>query len=128
MMGIDMMTDAYAELFRSLRDPVLVVDEHNRLVETNPAATELLKIAPSGMGGADIRETLESFPRLADAIEKGVSSEIDVGSYWGVKHFRTEISDITGQNERVIGKVVIMRDITKQKRLEKEISRKTAAP
>ena len=124
----DMIKEAKIALFRILRDPVLVVDENNRLVEMNPAATELLKVTPSSMGSADIRESLKSFPKLAAAIENSASSDIDVGSYWGVKHYRTEISVITGEKNRAIAKVVTMRDITKQKRLEKEIGRKTTAP
>lgn len=124
----DIEASANAELFHFLRDPVLVVDEHNCLVGMNPAATELLKITPSSIGGTDIRESLESFPKLAAAIESSAFLEIDVGSYWGVKHFRTEISSIKGQKDRVIGKVIIMRDITKQTRLEREINRRTKAP
>ena len=58
-MDVDIIAAAQAELFRSLGDPVLVVDENNRLVEINPAATELLKIAPSSMGRTEVRESLD---------------------------------------------------------------------
>jgi len=128
MLRQDIITAAKEKIFSALQDPVLIVDEHNRLVELNPAATELLKITLPRTEATEIGETLKSFSMLARAIVEGASVEIDVGSYWGVKHFMTKISDLSDGNGRVIGKVVIMRDITKQKRLEKEVNSKTPAP
>jgi PAS domain-containing protein len=108
-----------AEIFSSLQDTILIVDENERVAEINRTASELLMLTPSRVVGTKIRDALPLFSVLSTAIEAGTSTEMDIGSYWGVKHFDIKVSDLTDRKGHIFGKLVILSDITTRKNLEK---------
>lgn len=117
----DIMPAAKEEIFSALQDPVLIVDENGSVVELNRAASELLGIQATNVVGLNIGNALPAFSSLTTAIDKGTPTEIDVGSYWGVKHFEVNISGLNDRSKRRIGKLVIMHDITERKSFENEL-------
>jgi diguanylate cyclase (GGDEF)-like protein len=117
----DIMPAAKEEVFSSLIDAVIIVDLKGNLVEINGAASDLLNIKVTNSAGITLEEAIPTFPSLTAAIRNGDSTELSIGSYWGVRHYAVNISNLNDRRKRKIGTIVIMHDITKRKSLENEL-------
>jgi diguanylate cyclase (GGDEF)-like protein/PAS domain S-box-containing protein len=102
-------------------EPVIIIDLRGNLVEVNNAASNLLNIKTDESVGKKLEEAIPAFPTLTSAISGAISTEISMGSYWGVRHYSVDISDLKDRKNRRIGTLVIMHDITKRKALENEL-------
>lgn len=104
-------------LFNNLPNPIFVLDEQSRIINTNPAARELLQTiktehkageAMHGNDGEIIRFLLES-----DATDFVIGSGI---------YFRS-IRPISLGGEQKAGSLIILRDITEAKKAEQSLIR-----
>jgi len=102
-------------------DPVIVLDEGTRLVDANPAATQLLD--DQTPVGAEIDRFL---PGLLDAAENGeeyVPADTGVQTDGGeAEVYDLNDTPIQDQYDREQGSVVVLRDITLQKRRERTLA------
>ncbi|MFW6320570.1 MAG: histidine kinase N-terminal 7TM domain-containing protein [Halohasta sp.] len=106
-------------------DPVFVLDDGSRIVDTNPPARELVD-APDPVG-TSIEELL---PGLLDAADAGREFAPPVGATGsarsdggGVGVYDCNAAPITDQYDRDRGTVVVLRDISVQKQRERTLER-----
>lgn len=99
-------------------DPVMVIDESNRLLVVNPAALQIAGLVTSPLPGRKIDEITDQAELLelirAPIGKKTLSREISLPS--GRIYF-VSVSPVAAEDHSV-GKVIILRDITQYKELD----------
>ncbi len=104
-------------ILASTPDPVLVTDQENRLILTNPAAKQALGVKPGSSEGLPVDDIIAQ-PELRDllqAVDSGnKSAELVMPD--GKVYFATASTIIAGS--RPVGRVCVMRDVTHFKELD----------
>jgi len=111
--------------FESLKEPVLVIDRDNRLVDLNPAALQLLHLPRKSSLGKCFDKL---FPDLAPALAGERTGE-RAGSQalrWqmGDRAFDVRISSLEDGNRTDIGRVIVLHDVSELVRKEAEAALK----
>lgn len=119
---LDLMPVAYDLFFACMENEALVVDQHNRLVDANPAARRLL-----GISEAHIGQPMEKWlNRLADfqclfqddePQTCEISFELNGAQVWR----SVQIAPIHYKNHYRSGKLIILNDITQRKIAEEQL-------
>ncbi len=112
----DIVPAAKEEIFLSLRDPILILDHDDRIMETNPAASDLLAKKESDLVGTKLTATLPSFVNRA-------ATETKVETAHGDMYFEVKINDLKERRGKTIGRLLVMHDITKRKLIEDELKK-----
>lgn len=116
----------------SMTDGMIVLDTAERIVDLNPAAQEIIGKSASEVIGQPIAEAitlLQAQPELVDqyrALET-MRNELAVAREGGERRFDVRVSRLRDTRKRVIGHVVILRDITDRKRAEQQIQAQNEA-
>jgi diguanylate cyclase (GGDEF)-like protein/PAS domain S-box-containing protein len=110
---------AHSTLINSMTDGVVVLDDHDRILDMNPAAAQFLGITPGLVAGRRAQDILSAWRETTQP-------------FWGQSQVQTEIS-VTGDIPRVIdlkvaplldpkkrtrGRMLVFRDITQRKQNE----------
>jgi diguanylate cyclase (GGDEF)-like protein/PAS domain S-box-containing protein len=116
---LDLVPVAHTTLINSMTDGVVVLDDHDRILEMNPAAGEFLGVIPGRVAGHRAKEILYAWRETTQP-------------FLGKSDLRTEIR-VTGDNPRILdlkvtplvdrrkrarGRMLVFRDITLQKQNE----------
>ncbi len=120
---LDVTPIAHGMLFQELPDAVLVIDTQDRVVNLNAAAEKWFGITADSSIGYPIKEILSRFPAIlrrfqegADGVWKDPTS--DPGeSRW----IDARIKPLTNRNQRSVGKILVLRDVTGQRRVEQAL-------
>jgi diguanylate cyclase (GGDEF)-like protein/PAS domain S-box-containing protein len=118
----DLTPIAQQYLTDSMRDGMLVLDPENRVVELNPSAEKFLGLEEDDVlgqplpGGSILRNSLKEFLKHTTSGEM----VIETGEVDDDPTYRVELSLIQ-QEIRVLGKLLILRDISTQRRLERDL-------
>jgi PAS domain S-box-containing protein len=118
---LDLVPAARNHVVDSIGDGVLVLDERGRILDLNPAGARLLGCTPEeaiGRPGADMTAEI---PALCDYLRRRERSrsEIAVGEDGTERCFDVAMSALTSEG-RVSGWVVVLRDMTDYRRVERE--------
>src|SRR5438552_2486366 len=110
-------------IFENLRDSVIVLDAKHRIVDMNPSARKLFGRRTQGAIGQSARVLFENRPELIDlyrdVIDKRDEVSIDQG---GKKYcFDLRISPLRDRRGRLTGRLIVLSDITKRKKVEEEL-------
>ena len=120
---LDIVPIAREAMLEGLRDPVLVLDSQDRVVDFNSAAVELLQATTPQPLGRPAGEVFPDWPSLVEKIDREDFDNREI--VWGQgswrRHYELSISPLADQKGRPLGRLVILRDITKQKLVEKEL-------
>lgn len=121
-MGVfDLMPMAHFLVFNNMRDAVLVTDLRHRLVDSNPAARELLSCLASAKPGNDLSRALCGNPELADVLLKEGSSKtvtLEIGGEH--QQFDVRVFPLF-QNNQKLGMAAILANVTAHVRLVREL-------
>lgn len=115
----DIAPMAREQVFEELIDPVIILDPRNRVVDINQAALDFLEQQPG-----IIRQTTElafkTWPTLIDAIKNPFvqRKEISTTKNGRLYFFEISISHLLGEKRELIGRTILIRDITRLKTLE----------
>lgn len=103
---------------KNMRDGVVIVDDCDRIVEVNDLASFVLDYDP---GNGSEQWIDEAFP---DPIwdERPIDGELSVDKGDGRRVFDVRESPITDQHDRRVGRVIVLRDVTKRKNREQRLS------
>jgi signal transduction histidine kinase len=105
------------EMLTELDDAVFILDENDRIVDTNPAGRGLLEADGTGYLGRPLAST---FPALVDALDADKSPlRLDTGG--SVRHFDVQISSLSRGHGTLSGRLVSLRDVTEQRRREQRL-------
>lgn len=102
-----------------LRDPVIVIDRHNRLADYNVAAGQLLPVLNPDAMGKDMAEVLGGSTDLLERIREGsdVDTEVTLKRDGVDHHYSLEISPVRDGRGRTAGRTVMLHDITERRAL-----------
>jgi PAS domain S-box-containing protein len=120
---LDLVPAARDAVIEYMGDAVVVLDASRRIVDANPAALRLAGLPADAMLGRTVAELL---PKHADLLVQfqgvehaATTISLDRGN--GVEHYDLRISPVRGRRGRVTGRLLVLRDIREQKRVEQEL-------
>jgi signal transduction histidine kinase len=103
------------EVLAELDDSVFIIDGHDRIVDANPAARELLGIDPVG------QYLDEALPELADAIERDDRTRFRLNLDGAVRYYGVRVSSLYRYRGILSGRLVSLRDVTDQHQREQRL-------
>jgi PAS domain S-box-containing protein len=119
----DLVPVAYAAIIEGMNDGVIVLDEQKRIVEINPAAQEFLGLKPARPIGLPLEQAASDFARQLGLSDSSVSLEQEIvldGSH-GRRIYGIHLSTLVDHRERLISRIIVMRDISDRKIVETEL-------
>jgi two-component sensor histidine kinase/PAS domain-containing protein len=107
----------------SMSDSVVVVDAHDRIVDLNPAAQEMIGHTASRVVGQRIEQLWPEWPALVTPLpgEAEAGGEIALGVGAERCFYDVRVSSLTDWRGRLISRVIVLRDITERKRAEEQL-------
>lgn len=115
---LDLVPIARDILVDSTSDGMIVLDLHGRVVDVNPAALELLGLTAEQAIGRPAERALSGWPDLLERLRDTAAEEADaaIGEGEAQRHVNVRISPLTDRRGRLMGRMVVWRDITDRKR------------
>jgi PAS domain S-box-containing protein len=122
---LDLAPVARNTVIESMSDAVMVLDQHNRITDLNPAAQRLLGRPLSDLIGQPAAQVASAWPdqveRFQDVME---AHEEIVLAVDGTSHyFDLRISPLTDQRGTPVGRLVVLRDISERKQAMQALER-----
>ncbi len=115
---LDLSPIARDKLVNSLSDGMIVLDTQNRIIDINQAASEMLAAAPAMLLGKDLVDVEPlSYSLLGQPLEQEIKTETVVGTI-NKRYFDVLISPLREGTKKIIGRLIIFRDITTLKENE----------
>lgn len=120
---LDVVPVARDTIIESMSDGVIVLDAKNRIVDINPAAQDILVCTASEAIGQSARQILAAWPRLVERYHDVAEAhvEIVIGEDSAQQYLDLRISPLHNWRNRLTGRLIVLRDITTQKRIEHQL-------
>ncbi|WP_135806595.1 histidine kinase N-terminal 7TM domain-containing protein [Halorussus marinus] len=118
---LDLMPVARHTLVDEITDPIFVVDLDGRLVDVNPAATDLLDAEEAAIG-RPASEVVPSYGSVADD-GSGSGSDVVVETDDGERYFDSSRTTLTDRAGSAVGSLLIYRDVTDRHIVEERFQR-----
>lgn len=115
---LDLPPIAYTTAMRNSPDGILVLDTDGRIVQTNPSARQLLGLSSSSIG----RSAISVLPNVNTGIEDERTVEVTTAD--GTRFLDLRSQPLHSQTAAV-GRVIVLRDVTAQKRYERSLELRT---
>ncbi|WP_372911498.1 histidine kinase N-terminal 7TM domain-containing protein [Salinigranum sp.] len=104
-----------------LRDGVVVVDDCGRIVEANPRARQIFGVEDDALVGRALADVPDHGPALERIVDDTMArEEFVVDGSDGDRFFEATASRFDGQGAHERGHLVVLRDVTEQRRTEEE--------
>jgi PAS domain S-box-containing protein len=120
---LDLLPVAREAVMESMHDAVIVLDEHDRIVDLNPAAQRLAQRSASGAVGHPCSQVFAAWPALLDHARdrSDAYAEIVLEDAAGLRTFGLRISPLARRNAHlaVAGRLLVVTDITAHKQAER---------
>ena len=108
------------KVVESMRDGVIVLDTQSRIVDMNPAAQKLMRRSLMEVLGQPLEQFLFRWPDLAkrfrDVLE--ARAQIVLGEEVEPRYYDLHISPLYDRQEKLIGRLLLLHDITRYKEME----------
>jgi len=115
---LEILPIAQEEIFNGLNEPVLVLDDKNRILAINPAAAAVLAIDAARSVGLSIDESLDGHSLLAHLPGENGTSEMRIGVDDQERCFEVRVSALYDRKALQLGRTVVLQDITQRKRTD----------
>lgn len=108
---------AYATVFRTIKDSVLILDRNDLVTDVNPAAARALNRPPESLIGQPAKAVLGPWPELLARLQdvEELHTEIRTGPEEQPLHLELSVLALRGAHGRLDGRVITARDITARK-------------
>ena len=119
---LDILPIARHVLIENMSDGVIVIDAHNRLVDINPAAEQLLGLSRKSRIGEPVGNLISTWSNIIESFYdlRETEAVIPIGdpprSYFDLK-----ISPLYNDHQRFLGRLVVWRDITLLKKAQADL-------
>ena len=120
---LDIVPVARSAVLDSMDDAVIVLDEHGRIVDVNPAAERLIASRAAEAIGQPADSVLSAVPALAQWCSKVVEAheEVLLGEGETLRICDAGSSTLRDRRGLVIGRLIVLRDVTERRRAERAI-------
>ncbi len=112
---LDIAPIAKTEIFSGLKDPILVLDQQNRIVDINQAAGSLFRIDVHTSIGRKIGQVLGGYSRVFEVPEENKPLEIGLTLEGRERFFELRISVLSDRRGLKLGRVIVLHDTTELK-------------
>jgi PAS domain S-box-containing protein len=115
--ALDPVPLAYSAIFKQMQAGVLVFDLQKKVVDLNPAAGQILGSPVQSLWGHPVTEILPAELSILNWLEKPETapSEVKLGNGSDIRHYNLQITPLRDRQDRILGHLVFLRDITEQK-------------
>jgi PAS domain S-box-containing protein len=103
----------------NMEDAMLTVDAKNRVVDLNPAAQHIAGVASETMIGRPLERTLRAWRPLIEYLQGSSHTQADIGL--NGRYYDLRISPLTDRRGHLAGRLIVLRDITARKDMEKSL-------
>jgi two-component system nitrate/nitrite sensor histidine kinase NarX len=112
----------------NMSDGVIVLDMHAHIVDMNPAAQQMMRCSLEEVLGQPLERFLRRWPGLAERFREVLEAhtEIILGEEEAPRYYDLHISPLYDRRETLIGRLIVLHDITEYKKLEAEQERYAA--
>jgi PAS domain S-box-containing protein len=116
----DIVPIAREYIVENMRDPVIVLDAKNRVVDMNQTALKILGKNASEVIGRPSREVFAKWPDIVSELDylDVEQREISIHEAGDIFFYDINISSIYSNRRQLMGRIVVARDVTKHKTLE----------
>jgi PAS domain S-box-containing protein len=113
----DLVPTARDSVIETMRDAVLVLDRHHRVMDVNPAAVQLVGGTPAQLIGKPIQAIVPDRPDLfaACTAAEDASTEIAYSQSGDPRHFELRVAPIHDRQGRYHGQLLVLHDMTTRK-------------
>ena len=121
---LDLRPVARSQIFRTISDPVLVLDPDGRVLDANPAAGRLAGRPLNGVVGQPVGQLLPTWsPDLASAMAAGAEQAAPVTREvtWDGRIYDLAISALPERQRQPGGHLVVARDVTERRQVEEKL-------
>ncbi|MEA3361321.1 MAG: histidine kinase N-terminal 7TM domain-containing protein [Thermodesulfobacteriota bacterium] len=118
----DILPVARETVLENIPDGVIVLDYHNRIVDLNQAAQKIISRSGSGVIGQSIFQVFAGQTGLIEQLNDSTETnlEITLGENLGWRCYNLRTSPLKDRQDRLIGKIIILHDLTGHKHAEEE--------
>jgi PAS domain S-box-containing protein len=117
----DLVPVAHHVLVQNMSDFLMVLDQHHRVVNLNPAAQQIIGIALSQAIGRPIHEIVPLDMPWNDYLQDKQVALVDISFPHNDHIYEAQTSPLRDRQGRLTGRVIVMRDITERKRMEQAL-------
>jgi signal transduction histidine kinase len=103
--------------FEDFQSPVFVLDTEGRVVESNPAATELFEVDPEGVVTSPISGVIDAEIDLGSA-----SQRLTIQSDGRRREFRVECAPLSDSGDNHVGYTLLFQEITEEVQRKERLS------
>jgi len=119
----------YLTIFESIKNPVFLLDDKNKLVNLNHAAKEMfMELSRPGSDYYGEKNLERDFPWLGKMLrefssgkEKEKEFEKELSSFKGPRYVQIKVKKMLDISDKFTGTVIIFNDITERKMMEREL-------
>ncbi len=121
----DVVPVARETVLENIPDGVFVLDMHNRVLGLNLAAQSILGLYNSEVIGQPASQVFAGWPDLIEIYRNATetNSEIILGEGDTQRNFNLCISPLKDRRNRLIGRLITLRDFTERKRMEEVLQK-----
>ncbi|MFQ3630116.1 histidine kinase N-terminal 7TM domain-containing protein [Roseiflexus sp.] len=122
---LDIVPVARDVVLENINQSVIVLDEHNRVVDINRAAQHVIGCAAADVIGQPIRQALSRWPQILDRYYDiaELNGEIQIEIDERTLILDVFISSLRDRDGRLWGQVIVWHDITRLKQIEEALRR-----
>ncbi len=116
---LDIVPFARNRVIETMRDPVIVIDAADRIVDCNPAAAALSR-GPRSLIGAHIASLLREWDRIRIGLAEGggALAELLLSGPERSRAFEMDVSDISDWRRGLSGRVIVLHETTDRRKME----------
>jgi PAS domain S-box-containing protein len=101
-----------------MHEGILVVDRQERVVSLNPAAERVFGLSARQVKGKPVREILPAYPQEFQEVRSGTVIEFRLARDGATSDHRMEISQLNDWRGLDVGRLLVLQDVTGQKRAQ----------
>ncbi len=121
---LDIMPIARNTIIENMQEGMLVIDHENRLLDINPVARKLLLPTKDTIIGNPLEKYLpEIKPLLPKDDQASRMREFSIRRNRVLRYFEGKLSVLQDNNNKHLGYLLILQDITERKKLHQEVER-----
>ena len=122
----DLKPVARREVFCLMPDSILVLDTEERIVDINPSAVKLFGVGEEDALGLRLDELFPDDPVLTTHLKSSGTHTVNLVREGRICYFSLSHSRIRDKRDFSLGHIIVLRDVTEQKILEKKLEREAA--
>ena len=121
---MDLLPVARGHLIESMSDGVLVLDEHGRIVDINPAMQNILSDEPASYIGQNVSVVLKQWEQNTEHLLNGIETRTELKAPNRPSNYLDlRITSLYDDSHKINGRLMVFRDVTDRKEVEQDLRR-----